>query len=136
MNKQNLNGCQSFDSFLVNSQFKEYSIAMELKRIKNEIQSYLSETTVHGLRYVVEGQNVCERLFWTLMFLLGFTLAIISNYNFLKNYEMNPVQTTVETVSVSHRTSRLSSYNGVSPIKHDGTEEKQMEFCAIAIFNS
>ena len=68
--------------------------------VKGAISSYFSETTVHGFRYVAEGANICEKVFWGVLISVGF---VFSGTIILKSYadwEETPLQTTIAKVSM------------------------------------
>ena len=50
-------------------------------KVKNAITSYFSETTVHGFRYVAEGENLCEKLFWGLLISVGFVFSGFTHWS-------------------------------------------------------
>ena len=68
--------------------------------VKKAVGSYFRETTVHGFRYVVEGENICEKMFWVILIIVGF---ILSGYIILKSFSEwgdTPLQTTIDKVSM------------------------------------
>ena len=70
------------------------------KELRRDIVGYFSETTVHGFRYVVEGQNICERVIWALIIGLGFAFCIKVIYESSQNWKGDPIQTTLDEVSI------------------------------------
>ena len=68
--------------------------------VKNAIGSYFSETTVHGFRYVAEGENICEKLFWGLLISIGFVFSGGIILKSFKDWQDTPLQTTIEKVSM------------------------------------
>ena len=68
--------------------------------LKNDLTSYLSETTVHGFRYVTEGRTIFERLIWVLFIALGFGYSIIIISEAFESWKNHPVETTISEVSV------------------------------------
>ena len=68
--------------------------------IRRDIFSYFSETTVHGFRYVAEGENLYEKLIWSVIILAGFG---ISSWFILKSFHdwnTTPLETTIDRVSM------------------------------------
>lgn len=68
--------------------------------IRQDIYSYFSETTVHGFRYVVEGRNSFEKLFWIIVITAGFILSGLIIFQSLSDWEDTPLQTTIDQVSL------------------------------------
>ena len=68
--------------------------------VKNAISSYFSETTVHGFRYVAEGANLCEKLFWGLLISFGFVFSGGIILRSFSDWEQTPLQTTIDKVSM------------------------------------
>ena len=64
-------------------------------------KNYFRETTVHGLRYMVEGSNIFERALWTLCVILVFVLASFMISDSIDDIRRNPVLTTIHAVHVS-----------------------------------
>ena len=69
-------------------------------KVKNAITSYFSETTVHGFRYVAEGENLCEKLFWGLLISVGFVFSGAIILRSFSDWEQTPLQTTIDKVSM------------------------------------
>ena len=69
--------------------------------LKKTVTGYFSETTIHGFRYVVEGRNILERLFWIFCIVIGFACSISIISQAFQSWENDPVQTTIDKVSVS-----------------------------------
>ena len=68
--------------------------------VKTAIATYFSETTVHGFRYVAEGANNCEKVFWGLLISVGFVLSGCIILKSMKDWENTPLQTTIAKVSM------------------------------------
>ena len=75
-------------------------IREEISRIKVDICSYFTETTVHGFRYIVEGRDNVERICWAIVIVTGFILSALLIQQSFANWENTPLQTTIETVSL------------------------------------
>ena len=69
-------------------------------KIRQEFFSYFSETTVHGFRYVAEGRNHVEKLFWVIVITAGFILSGKIIYTSLSDWDRTPLQTTIDQVSL------------------------------------
>ena len=70
-----------------------------ISQIRQDVYSYFSETTVHGFRYVVEGKNLFEKMFWFLLIIIGFLISGIIIKTSFSDWERTPLQTTIDTVS-------------------------------------
>ena len=76
------------------------SAKRKLSAFQKAVGSYFRETTVHGFRYVVEGENICEKAFWVTVIIVGF---ILSGYIIIISFQEwgeTPLQTTVDKVSM------------------------------------
>ena len=71
-----------------------------LADIRRDIHSYFSETTVHGFRYVVEGRNRAEKMFWIFVISAGFIFSSFIIYSSLGDWRETPLQTTIDKVSM------------------------------------
>ena len=68
--------------------------------IKKAIISYFSETTVHGFRYVAEGGNICEKMSWVVLIVIGFILSGCIILRSFTDWEETPLQTTIAKISM------------------------------------
>ena len=64
------------------------------------VREYFNDTTVHGFRYVVQGRNRFERIFWFLLIITGFVFSSDIIYRALFEWNKTPLQTTIEKVDV------------------------------------
>ena len=67
---------------------------------KNAVSSYFRETTVHGFRYVAEGENLCEKLFWIILIIVGFIISSCIIWKSFSDWQDTPLQTTIDKVSM------------------------------------
>ena len=67
---------------------------------KEAVSSYFSETTVHGFRYVAEGENICEKLFWIILIIVGFIISSCIIWKSFSDWQDTPLQTTIDKVSM------------------------------------
>ena len=70
------------------------------QKLKKDIRGYFSESTVHGLRYIVAGGNAFERAAWVLFIAIGFLYCGHTIFNAYHEWEIHPVQTTIDEVGV------------------------------------
>ena len=73
------------------------SMASEGKRA---VVSYFRETTVHGFRYVAEGENICEKMFWEVIITFGFVFSGWIIHKAFDDWAETPLQTTIDKVSM------------------------------------
>ena len=71
-----------------------------LSGTKRALNSYFRETTVHGFRYVAEGENICEKMVWVVIIVLGFLLSGAIIYFSFEDWAATPLQTTIDKVSM------------------------------------
>ena len=77
-----------------------HSAKRKASEFRKAVGSYFRETTVHGFRYVVEGENIYEKIFWVMVIIVGF---ICSGYIITASFQEwgeTPLQTTVDKVSM------------------------------------
>ena len=75
-------------------------LSKKMKHINIELVQYLSETTIHGFRYLVESRNNLERLIWGITICLSMFVAIkMVAENCIYAIE-NPIITNIETVEI------------------------------------
>ena len=67
-------------------------------RVKDHVFNYFQETTVHGFRYVVEGQNSFERGIWIVFIICAITYAATLIRTSLIENTLNPIVTTIESI--------------------------------------
>ena len=61
---------------------------------------YLRETTVHGLRYLVEGRNVLEKAAWSIVIAFCFVMALFGIYSSVKGSYDDPILTSIKTTQI------------------------------------
>ena len=68
--------------------------------LKDDVVSYLSETTVHGFRYIVVGRNIIERVVWVIFL----SIAFLFTYDGIRRanlyWDTHPVETTKDEVGL------------------------------------
>eukprot|EP00095_Tigriopus_kingsejongensis_P009175 maker-scaffold145_size311916-snap-gene-1.10 protein:Tk09175 transcript:maker-scaffold145_size311916-snap-gene-1.10-mRNA-1 annotation:"GE16304" len=67
----------------------------------NSGKRYLRETTVHGFRYVADGNNFVERIFWIFWIICGFSCSYYMVSQSVLEDKNNPILTTIDTISVT-----------------------------------
>ena len=71
-----------------------------LPELKRGVESYFSETTVHGFRYIVEGKNIYEKVFWTIMIIAGFIGGSYFIFDAFNGWQETPLETTIAKISM------------------------------------
>ena len=84
----------------------------QLKKLEKQVQEndrkrgpltktlveYGGSTTIHGLPYILEdGRLLLERVLWVVLVTLGAILSLYSTYGIYKDWDENPIITTVGT---------------------------------------
>ena len=77
------------------------SVILKMTRLKDYFDDFLNKTSVHGFQYLSFNFNLCEKLFWFIFILLGFLGAGFMVHQTLEDSYKNPIQTTVDTVSIT-----------------------------------
>ena len=72
----------------------------KLKYLKEELAQYLSETTVHGFRYLVASRNNLERLIWGVLICISMTVSLLMVIQNCTYAIQNPIITTIETTEI------------------------------------
>ena len=67
---------------------------------KQAVSSYFRETTVHGFRYVAEGENLSEKVFWIILIIVGFIISSLIIGMSFNDWQETPLQTTIDKVSM------------------------------------
>ena len=70
------------------------------KQAAQGVRDYFLNTTVHGFRYVVEGNTICEKFSWFVIIIAGFVTSGVIVQQSFKSWDETPLQTTIEKVSV------------------------------------
>ena len=71
------------------------------KDMKRYLKEYATSTTAHGLSYLAEdGRLVLERIFWLTVVVLALVFSYWQTSTLYKQWQDNPVITTLETVSM------------------------------------
>ena len=71
-----------------------------LQTLKLRCQQYLQETTVHGLRYLIDSRNICEVIVWAIAITFGLVIAVVMIYSSITNSYNDPILTSVQTASI------------------------------------
>ena len=68
---------------------------------KDQLKLYLRETSAHGWKYLLVGQNIVEKVLWALVLLISFLLAFNMIVVYWMETDANPILTTVDTKLVT-----------------------------------
>ena len=81
-------------------EIKMKSVKCEIAEEKKAVSSYFRETTVHGFRYVAEGENLCEKLFWIILIIVGFIISSCIIGMSFHDWQEPQLKTTIHKVSL------------------------------------
>ncbi len=73
-----------------------------LKDKLSGLKEYFQQTTVHGIRYVVDGETIIERLVWVLTMAIAFACAAYLTYSSVVEAEEHPIATTTEVLTINN----------------------------------
>ena len=68
--------------------------------IKDELFSFFSESTIPGLKYIVESQFLIERVAWAILLALAFCYTGSIIFVQVQRWDSNPVETTIDEVGL------------------------------------
>ena len=68
-----------------------------------ELKQFLESTSIHGLYFISQAKTYV-RLFWTIVVLVGFTVALFLIYESFYNWDQSPISTTIETLPITEVT--------------------------------
>ena len=75
--------------------------ASSKKDMKKYFKEYATSTTAHGFSYIAEdGRSFLERIFWIIVVVLALAFSYWQTSTLYKQWQDNPVITTLETVSM------------------------------------
>ena len=79
------------------------------KRFGKTSREYALATTAHGFSYIAEdGQSVIERIFWTIVVILGFAFTVFQMNTLYHQWQDDPVITTLDSAG-GPKTSHVNS---------------------------
>ena len=64
------------------------------------VRTFLESSSIHGLSYIASTRKL-SRVFWMLVVIVGFSLAVSLIYASFQSWTHNPVTTTMETLHLS-----------------------------------
>jgi len=67
---------------------------------KGECVKFLSESTIPGFKYIVQGHSLFERVTWTVFVVIAFCYAWQTISHQFIAWEKNPVETTIDEVGL------------------------------------
>ena len=70
------------------------------KAVRLSVNIYFVESSIHGLRYLVDGKNLVEKLCWCLIIVISLYLAGTMISTSIEENEREPILTTIETSSI------------------------------------
>ena len=75
---------------------------MFFKHISQAVKEYLVESSIHGLRYLVECKNLVEKVGWSLIIVTSLYIAGIMISTSIEDNENEPILTTIESTSITN----------------------------------
>ena len=72
------------------------------KAVRLSVNIYFVESSIHGLRYLVDGKNLVEKLCWCLIIVISLYLAGTMISTSIEENEREPILTTIETASITN----------------------------------
>ena len=63
------------------------------------MNTYLEASSLHGLAYLQRGNSFLTRLFWSVIVIVGFTLASVFLYGQITDWEKHQTITTLESIA-------------------------------------
>ena len=78
--------------------YKKYPSVVKL--VKDELIFFLSESTIPGLKYIVNSKDVFERVAWAILLVVVFYLAGSVIHIQLTHWRSHPVETTIDEVGL------------------------------------
>ena len=97
---------------------------------QENISSYLVTTTIHGLRYLYEGQNWMEKITWFLVIAASIAGSIITIRHSIDEANKEPILTTLHTAKIENVPFPAVTINGDVNIDHWGFTEKVLNALA------
>ena len=97
----------------------------KLSKLVRYAGNYFRQTTVHGLRYIVEGASLFERLLWLSCVVSVMAIASFLITNSLRDMRRNPMVTSTETVHISEVPKPAVSVN-LPTGKHNAVSRKTL----------
>ena len=82
--------------------FPEVKMTNIMQNVRNVLHQYLRETTIHGLRYLIEGRNWFEVAVWGIVITLGFILSFAGVYTSISDSLDNPLITSIQTTQIQN----------------------------------
>ena len=65
------------------------------------LKNYFKETTVHGIKYIVTGDNILDRLFWVCAVIVAFFITFEINRAYILEASKNPLTISLSAIPVS-----------------------------------
>ena len=72
-----------------------------MEHFRETVIEFLVTTPIHGFRHLHVGKNLFEKIIWTIVLIVSFSVAIFMIRSSLKDAEENPILTTIETTNIA-----------------------------------
>ena len=72
-----------------------------MRKLRDAVNEFFTETSVHGLKYLSFGYNLCEKFLWALFVSLGIFGAGSLVYQTIQDSYNHPILTTMDSVPIT-----------------------------------
>ena len=98
--------------------------------LKQNVITYLVTTTIHGCRYLYDGQSRTEKLAWLVIICSCFAGAVVTITNSLDEAAREPILTTLYTTKIENVPFPAVTIGGDANVNPWGFVEKALNFLA------
>ena len=98
--------------------------------LKQNVITYLVTTTIHGCRYLYDGQSRTEKLAWLVIICSCFAGAVVTITNSLDEAAREPILTTLYTTKIENVPFPAVTIGGDANVNPWGFAEKALNFLA------
>ena len=96
--------------------------------LKENIETYLVTTTIHGFRYLYEGRDWAERICWAVVLGLSFSAAVYTISHSFDEAAKEPILTTLHTAKIENVPFPAVTIGGDANVNKWGFAEKFFNF--------
>ena len=97
-----------------------------LNSLRDHLNSYFDNTTVHGFKYILTGDSTLERLAWVATVVLAFTGAFILIDSYVREVVNNPITMSLSKIPVSEVAFPAVTVDSGQVVDHFGYVRKAM----------
>ena len=96
--------------------------------LKENIETYLVTTTIHGFRYLYEGRDWAEKICWAVVLALSFSVALYTIQHSFEEAAKEPILTTLHTAKIENVPFPAVTIGGDANVNEWGFSEKLFNF--------